>query len=58
MTVSWKINSILVDHHAAFRIDQNGNSGALLLYVQKDKPSNALCLDFLTAATYYVEAVL
>ena len=52
MTVFWKINSILLDHHAPFRIDQNGNDGALFLYVQKDKSSNFLCCNFTTAVSY------
>ena len=58
MAVFWNINSVLVNHLAPFRIDQNGNGGALFLYVQKDRPSNVLCCNFTTAVSYYVEAIL
>ena len=50
--------SIIDGFHAAFKFDQYGNAGGLLLYVRGDIPVNVLHSDFPAAESCYAEIIL
>ena len=56
MKVFWKISSLSLAH-TPVRIDQNGKTGIILIFVQKNMPANALHCDFFADPTLFVKVI-